>query len=460
MTTLCCLQACIEGSQGDFAGDLNVQMLGSYLEADVFEVRNTSSEQQLARASHTCRNSALMKCTVWCAPCPIVEVACCVRPCMHCGAVACMQTWKASIRSAKEARRAGQQQEESPQQQPESSQQAQQQQQQQKPPSQQGGAQQQQQQPSQEHQQGGSQQQQQQHCPQAWESTMPAEAYTEVVTAAEMQAARYGSECYSLVVSPEQAAHYQQLGAQLFSLLPGGVQVMELQGSADATQRYNAWAAQLQSTGRTLAGMMAMMHMAQLAVQRQVAALQVQQQHQAGGLQTVIDMVQSVLSRTDQILHNQQQQQHAWHAMLLSQQHAAQCLQSVGQQQTSLHMAVTDLATSAALHGRGSATNNPVAAAHAQQQQQHRISRQAAMAAAAAGAGQNSSRASRGAGRTVAAEAACQPRWLPSSGKWEKWPGEKGTLAGMVCAWQAAAVLSGGQDPCSGVSQLLHTVPS
>jgi hypothetical protein len=141
--------------------------------------------------------------------------------------------------------------------------------------------------------------------------------------------------------------------------------------------------------------------------------------------------------------------------MLLSQQHAARCLQSVGQQQTSMQMAVTDLATSAALHGRGSASTTRVSAAHAQQQQQqqqqHRISGQAAMAAAVAGAGPSSSRASSGAG-AAAAEAERQPPWLPSSGKWEKWPGEKATLAGMLCAWQAAAVLSGGPAPCSGVS--------
>jgi hypothetical protein len=420
---------------------------------------------------------------------------------LSCLALVFLQEWKACINGAKEARRqlTQQQQQQMPegelqaeeppgeplrQQQPSPLQQQTDAPQQPQAQQQQHPQQQQQQQPQQQQQQhnqgsslgqGEGQQQRQQLQPdasqsqqqqqeqsfdsqqavgagrqQAWQASMSAEDLNTVVTELEMTAARHGSECYTILLTPEQAQAAMQIGQALYGEgLLHRVPAMDVQGSADdAVQRFCEYADQAKAVGLQLLGRVGQIHIELRVMQQQQRSMYALVQHQGAGLQQAHLQLNLVAQQNNQILgllqqQHQQQQQQAM-AVLLSHQHIVQMIQTMAQQHASLQMGVTDLATRAALLGPGTSSRflpaagvgrglvgNAAAAAavptagYNMQRSAQRPSSGSAAAAAAQGTG------SQGGAPSMGQEGAniSQP-WLQHGKALESWPGKIEQLSG------------------------------
>jgi hypothetical protein len=326
----------------------------------------------------------------------------------------------------------------------------QQQPQQQQPDAPQQSQQQQQQQPQQQQQQQEQSFESQQAVgagrQQAWQASMSAEDHDNAVTELEMTAARHGSECYTILLTPELAQAALQIGQALYGEgLLHRVPAMDVQGSADdAVQRFCEYADQAKAVGQQLLGRVGQIHIELRVMQQQQHSMYALVQHQGAGLQQAHLQLNLVAQQNNQILgllqQQQQQQQQQAMAMLLSHQHMVQMIQTIAQQHASLQMGVTDLATSAARWGPGTSSRFLPAAGVGRG-----MAANAAAAAAATTAGYNMQRPSSGSAAAAAAQGTGSQGGVPSVGReganisqsWlqqgkalESWPGKIEQLSG------------------------------
>jgi hypothetical protein len=252
-----------------------------------------------------------------------------------------------------------------------------------------------------------------------WQWPMAPDAFTAAASEAEMEAARCSSECVVIPLVEEQAQQFLMIAEQIMRRLPGSQPpAMSQDATTDATQRFTEFAGQNQAVGKLLCGMLPQVL---LSVQQ----VQVQVNHLGAGQQQVLALVHTLMQQQQQ--QTQQQQQHNY-AVLLSQQHMMQTLQSVASQQSTMHLAVGELAANVARYGGSSSravqpgmigrvATAGRAGSSKQTKQQQRLDASAAAAAAAI----DTAAVSAGSWQP---EPGQQEVWLPKGGTWERWPGD------------------------------------